>query len=329
MKLRISRLVVLATVAIALWFSELKSQDPESERLHELIEREHGIHFVPIDRGVFPQIEIDVDETKRIFKTTSRRIARSLAEESGIRALYPTIESFYLGSTEISHRQLQSVYRAALSERIEYTYRISSFAPAQLGRPDEPAKGFSFIQAIVFCNELSVLYNIPEYYRITLTLKPDSDLSHAGLETSPEFLFLIEVPDFVGKGFRLPTVWEWEYACRAGVGTHFCFGDDPTEIFEFGCIRNSEDNFGRKLKFPTACATYKPNAWGLYDVHGNVWEWCMGQFDGSFLKNVQYLKGGSLDSDPFECRCSYIRQESTLEFGMEKVGFGFRVARNR
>jgi formylglycine-generating enzyme required for sulfatase activity len=90
-----------------------------------------------------------------------------------------------------------------------------------------------------------------------------------------------------GRVYRLPTEAEWEYACRAGTKTTFHFGDTLSSK-----QANFDGNFpfgkadkGQKLGKPAKVGSYEPNAWGLYDMHGNVAEWCSDWYDPDYYKN--------------------------------------------
>ena len=99
------------------------------------------------------------------------------------------------------------------------------------------------------------------------------------------------LPD--GYVYRLPTEAEWEYACRAGTTTRFSYGDDP-EYVELGEYAWYGDNSGGKTH---PVGQKKPNPWGLYDMHGNLWEWCLDWYTSSLPGgSVTDLKGPSSGS---------------------------------
>jgi formylglycine-generating enzyme required for sulfatase activity len=129
-----------------------------------------------------------------------------------------------------------------------------------------------------------------------------------------EFLRKLEELEGLPKGsIRLPTEAEWEYACRAGTQTAFCYGDDLDSS-----MANFDGNYGkgskgifRKCTMPVG--SFKPNAWGLYDMHGNVWEWCQdryGPYDtddavdprGANSGSSRVVRGGSWYADAGGCR---------------------------
>ncbi len=111
-------------------------------------------------------------------------------------------------------------------------------------------------------------------------------------------------------GCRLPTESEWEYACRAGSQQRFCFGADDSKLEEYAWFAT---NSGGKLH---AVGEKTPNSWGLFDMHGNVWEWCQDRF-GSYPKRAvtdpvgatsgteRVLRGGSFLNDPAYLSCSF------------------------
>ena len=132
-----------------------------------------------------------------------------------------------------------------------------------------------------------------------------------------------------GAGFRLPTEAEWEYACRAGGTTEYCYGDDQAGLGEYAWYNDNSGGTTHRV------GQKKANAWGLYDMHGNVWEWCSESYGSETEGEVSdptraaggerhTLRGGSWANDPSNVRTASPYPDTT---GTRWSGDGVRAAR--
>jgi formylglycine-generating enzyme required for sulfatase activity len=180
----------------------------------------------------------------------------------------------------------------------------SYFTREKGGGPNHPVERVSWNDAAEFCNKLSEL---PEEKK-------------------------------AGRVYRLPTEAEWEYACRAGTKSTFCFGNSISSRqanFDGNFAYGGADK-GEFLQKTTPVGSYKPNEFGLFDMHGNVWQWCADWYREEYYKSspkknpegpssgdYRVMRGGSWLSDGWWLRSA--NRGKSLPGGRED-GVGFRVA---
>jgi formylglycine-generating enzyme len=166
------------------------------------------------------------------------------------------------------------------------------------GEPEVPVTELSWLDALDFCNRLSDAAGLRPCY----VIGDDRD----GLDATWER---------AADGYRLPTEAEWEHACRAG---------DPGA--RYGELDEIAWHAGNSGGGPQPVGTKAPNAWGLTDLIGNVWEWCWDRFDPEVYGPYRVFRGGGWNDQPRACRAS-CRRKSHPTFRMDDLGL--RVARSR
>ena len=130
--------------------------------------------------------------------------------------------------------------------------------------------------------------------------------------------FCKKMTEMDGKPYRLPTETEWEYACRAGTTTPFHFGQTlSTDQANFdGKYVYGDGEEGTYRQRTTPVGRFPPNAWGLYDLHGNVWEWCSDwygiyptedsvDYQGPMNGTERIIRGGAWNQIPRRCRSAH------------------------
>jgi len=178
--------------------------------------------------------------------------------------------------------------------------------PAQFPGDLLPIENISWIYAIEYCNRLSMSEGlIPVYGFDGANITFDRNAS----------------------GYRLPTEAEWEYACRAGRKSPFNTGKKITQ---------NQANFNENLGITSPVGRYPPNRWGIFDMHGNVFEWCWDWYGiyrrddindpkGPETGSARVIRGGSWINEENALRSAY-RNFFPPGAGNERIGF--RLARN-
>ena len=187
--------------------------------------------------------------------------------------------------------------------------KVRGVNPSKRRDPKCPVERTQWTDAVRFCNKCSELEGLKPCYNLD----------------SWEC-------DFAADGYRLPTEAEWEYACRAGSTGKYSFGDDEKELPQHAWLKPHSQGKTQPV------GQKKANRWGLFDMHGNVWQWCNDWYSETYYKEspkenppgpatgkMRVLRGGAWDATPDKCRAAYRNKEfpvySDACFGADSYGF--------
>lgn len=206
-----------------------------------------------------------------------------------------------------------------LMDRYEVTQE--QYSKLVIGNPScfkdarRPVEQIRWVEAILYCNARSLAEGLEPCY--------DEETREC---------------NFQANGYRLPSEAEWEYACRAGTNTDYFFGRDGRTLKKYAWYK---DNANKKTQ---PVAQKKPNPWGLFDMHGNVAEWCNDKYDKNYYKRSPrknprgpadgkkyVVRGGAWNSGELTCRSAYRSGESPGSFAdacFARPDIGFRCVRN-
>ncbi|WP_285487253.1 formylglycine-generating enzyme family protein [Amycolatopsis taiwanensis] len=207
------------------------------------------------------------------------------------------------GQVVLSDRRTQRTWAVEVSPYHLAAYQVTQAQYAEVTglRPSTaqgdrlPVEGVSWWDAARFCNSLSRLAGLTPAYFL--------DSGNETVEWNAS-----------ADGYRLPTEAEWEHACRAGTT-----GPRYGPLDEIGWYRG---NSGERVQ---EVGGKRPNAWGLHDMLGNVWEWCWDVYDPEVYGSYRVLRGGGWFDEDWSCRAS-VRRRSHPTYRVDDVGL--RVARS-
>jgi formylglycine-generating enzyme required for sulfatase activity len=291
-----------------------RAESVASSILESLVKgRVSGIELRPIRAGDF-------------LMGSPPKEARRQADEQQHRVAF--IRPFLLGAFEVTqgeYAKLMNANPSYFQPDGEGKGKINKIETQRL-----PVEKVSWFDAIEFCNRLSKLDGFPPYYTMT-------DIKRSGASISAATVTIAG-----GNGYRLPTEAEWEYACRAGTASRFHYGPRTEAkdasmkvLLSFGLY--GDPPRWHSLDRPEQVGKFKANDWGLYDMHGNVAEWCSDFYSPDTYTNApatdpqgpktgtqRVIRGGSWLVGEESCRAASRFWQVP---GEGAYFLGFRVAR--
>jgi len=215
-----------------------------------------------------------------------------------------SVPQFFLGTYPVTQAQWRALANLPKYERDPSTRLRASLNPnpSRFSGDNRPVERVSWYDAVEFCQRLS---------------------------------------HYTGRDYRLPSEAEWEYACRAGTQTPFSFGETiTTELANYdGTYVYGRGKKGEYRAETTDVGNFPANNFGLFDMHGNVWEWCTDDWHKNYegaptnssawldsknrTETEKLLRGGSWNVNPLYCR-SAVRLRNRPDYSVDVIGF--RVA---
>jgi formylglycine-generating enzyme required for sulfatase activity len=238
---------------------------------------------------------------------------KTITTPSGIEMVLVPGGSFVMGSETGDEDEKPAhpvMVKGFYMDRYELTQKafeaLMGTNPSKFKDPQKPVERASWVTAIKYCNMRSLKEG----------LQPCYDIQAAEC-------------NFAGNGYRLPTEAEWECACRAGTTGVYSFGDNPGDL----ASRAWNKSNSHEMTHPVG--QKQPNPWGLYDMYGNVAEWCNDRYGekeyalrigdnphGPAKGNERVLRGGSWRGPVDQCRSSARASETP---GLADVCFGYEA----
>lgn len=169
--------------------------------------------------------------------------------------------------------------------------------PSAFSGDQKPVETIAWLEATLFCNAISTLAGLAPCYELNI----EKEQFHL---------------DTTANGYRLPTEAEWEFACRAG-STASRYGSLDAIAWYKDNARGSTQEVGQK----------QPNDWGIYDMLGNVWEWCSDIYDATVYGSYRIIRGGGWYDEARACLATNRRRSHPVAYKMDDLGF--RLARNQ